>query len=320
MKVLDQHGAVLFDDNGTGGSKRNRPEIDRHRLREILLNSVDPASIKWGKKLLKVEPNAETKDTYDLYFADGVEYGFDLVVGADGAWSRVRPLLTDAKPYYSGITGVVVGYPDVINRKQEVAKLVGAGNCFAYGDNRRIASQRSGDGGVLTYAMIRVPETWGQDSGIDWTSPSAIQQVVDGYFNDWVPELKNLLLNGEDPLILRPLYMLPVGLEWNPRPGVTLLGDAAHLMTPFAGVGVNVAMTDALKLAKALISRRESWLNSAIFGDRASIAAATREYEVEMFPRAKENAEATWRRLEWQFSENPAPKVAEFFQKMASEQ
>jgi hypothetical protein len=227
-------------------------------------------------------------------------------------------LLTDAKPYYSGITGVVVGYPDIVNRKQEVRKFVGAGSCFAYGSNCCIFSQTSGEGGMLSYAMIRVPETWGKDSGIDWESPLAIQQVVDGYYSDWAPELKDLLLNGEDPIILRPLYMLPIGIEWNPRPGVTLLGDAAHLMTPFAGVGVNVAMEDALKLAKALISRRDSWLYSSIFSDRTIIAAATREYEGEMFPRAKKNAEETWRGLEMQLSENAAPKVFEFFQNMAA--
>jgi 2-polyprenyl-6-methoxyphenol hydroxylase-like FAD-dependent oxidoreductase len=55
-----------------------------------------------------------------------------------------------------------------------------------------------------------------------------------------------------------PLFMLPIEHTWISRPRVTLIGDAAHLMTPFAGEGVSVTMLDALGLAESIIEVNES--------------------------------------------------------------
>lgn len=90
--------------------------------------------------------------------------------------------------------------------------------------------------------------------------------------------------------------MLPIGLEWKGQPGLTLLGDAAHLMTPFAGVGVNVALADALGLARALVK------HVGEEGGDLDLGEAVREYEMAMFVRAKENMEKTWMGLQHHFS------------------
>src|ERR1700753_4108868 len=76
---------------GSPDSKYGRPEIDRYQLRQILLNSLQPGTVKWKCRLRKVD---EERGMINLHFDHGIETGFDLVVGADGAWSKVRPLVS----------------------------------------------------------------------------------------------------------------------------------------------------------------------------------------------------------------------------------
>src|SRR6202789_2120080 len=99
-RALDQHGNVLLDDpdDGTGG----RPEVARGELRRILIESLPAGTVRWGHKLTAVSPLGGGRHT--LTFADGSTVTSELLVGADGAWSRVRPLLSEAKPVYVGMS------------------------------------------------------------------------------------------------------------------------------------------------------------------------------------------------------------------------
>jgi 2-polyprenyl-6-methoxyphenol hydroxylase-like FAD-dependent oxidoreductase len=111
-----------------------------------------------------------------------------------------------------------------------------------------------------------------------------------------------MLLNSLDPqvvqwghrFVIRPLFMLPVGHTWNFHAGVTLLGDAAHLMSPFAGQGVNLAMLDAADLAVAI-------------SEGSSLEEAIRGYEQTMLARAKRAAEVSAAALEMAMASN-APR------------
>ena len=310
LKIVKNSGEVLWDGNGPDARVvaeaekfDHRPEIDRSALMQILLGSVAPESLRWGKKLVEVVP--AQGETHDLHFADGsVEKGFDLVVGADGAWSRVRRLLTDVKPHYSGISLIEVWAQDVEERHEWIAQYVGRGNCFSFGEGRAILAQRNGDNSVRTYACLRKPESFIQDCGIDWTeSDAALKEYVERYFDDCGEDLKRLLLESTDKVVPRTLYMLPVGFRWQSRPGVTLLGDAAHLMTPFAGVGVNAAMTDALELARAIIGYKEG-------SNGKTLAAAVSAYEAELFPRGEKYAQKTARNLNKHFAANGSDEMA----------
>jgi 2-polyprenyl-6-methoxyphenol hydroxylase-like FAD-dependent oxidoreductase len=299
MKLVTSSGKVVWNENDEKPKTietANRPEIDRIALRNILLNSVKEDIIRWGKKLQSVEQGEG--DTYALHFADGVvEKGFDLVVGADGAWSKVRPLLTDAKPFYSGISVIEMWALDDEERHPWLSAYVGAGNCFMFDEGRCLLSQRNGDGSIRVYAGVRQAETWIEDCGIDWKQPeTARKELLEKYFGDCGEDLKRVIMEATDELIPRTLYMLPVGLRWDTRPGVTLLGDAAHLMTPFAGIGVNVAMHDALDLANSIIASKDTG------SDRFDLAAAVKNYEGPMLERAEKSTQKTFNNMKSHFS------------------
>jgi 2-polyprenyl-6-methoxyphenol hydroxylase-like FAD-dependent oxidoreductase len=246
-RLYDQNGTLLFDRDGAGD---DRPEIDRTALRRILLDSLSPGIVRWGSKVEAFTPRAG--GGYDV-LVGGTAERFDVVVGADGAWSRVRPLLTETTPQYEDVTLVEFGFDAKCHTN--VDALVGGGKMFAVGDNRVLIAQRNGNAHIRGYAGIRLPEATARA----WTTqaPDRVRANLLQIFAGWAPALTYLIECG-DLIAVRPLYALPVGYLWASKLGITLLGDAAHLMSPFSGEGVNLALADAVDLAEALTSG-ESW-------------------------------------------------------------
>ncbi|KAL9598757.1 MAG: hypothetical protein Q9179_003794 [Wetmoreana sp. 5 TL-2023] len=320
LKIYEPTGKVLMDENEGVGVKRpdamsNRPEIDRVLLRAMLLDSLVEGTVRWGMKLSKVEP--QPNGTYDLHFTNGpVETGFDIVIGADGAWSKVRPLVTDAKPFYSGISGLDVKLSDANTRSPDLGKRAGGGMCLTLGPNKGILAQRNGDGAIRVYAFMRAAESWDKDSGIDFSDmETARREVIERCFGDWDQGAKDMVLRSDPDTLLRAMYMLPIGLTWAPTAGIALIGDAAHLMTPFAGVGVNVAMEDALHLARNIVAAKDSWQT-----DKSGIVIALQKYEADMFVRAEDYAKQTWMYLGLFFHERGGIAMVEHFEQTRAQE
>lgn len=299
LKLVRPDGSVIHDENLPGNQRRpeqysNRPEIERAKLRDLLLESLRPDTVVWGKRLISVEKSFSNPGKYDLQFQDGTEKDYELVVGADGAWSRVRPILTDQQPIYSGITAIELWANDVNERHQWLGDFVGAGSLFMFDEGRAIQAQRNGDNSIRIMVSVRQAENWLDTCGIDWSSPEdAMRKYLDEYFKGCAQDLIRACLDCNDQMVTRKLFMLPIGMRWENRPGVTLVGDAAHLMTPFGGVGMNLAMIDSLNLAKAI---------AACDGSAGGLEKAINDYEQEMLARAEQFANRTWKGLENHFS------------------
>ena len=298
MTVADKKLVKYVNMGGTTAKgSRGRPEIDRVNLRLLLLKSLPDNVIRWNHRLRKVD------DDLSLHFDHGTERGFDLVVGADGAWSKVRPLLTDVKPFYAGIGGATFSIPNAEERYPDLHKLVNRGLLMSFSDGKSLGGQQVGDGSISVNAWSVRQEDWMETSAHDIHDPKAVKEALAKEYHDWAPELRKLIqVASEDDVTQRSLYMLPVGHRWENRQGVTLLGDSAHLMTPFAGEGVNVAMKDAMNLASSIIEAKKS-------GDKRFLKETVKAFEEEMFTRAAVVQELTRASMEDMYMVEGAPRT-----------
>nr|POE75613.1 monooxygenase asqm [Quercus suber] len=207
------------------GSKQDswgsgRPEIDRAELRRLLLESLPEGTVKWGHKLLQID-----QENLTMTFAAGqIERDFNLIVGADGAWSKVRPLLSDAKPFYSGVAGHTFSIPDAAKTNPDLSALVNRGSLFSFSDRKSIMAQQMGDGSLNISTWCARPVDWQQNSGYDVHDTAQVKQACLKDYADWDPRLVAYTQQAADAsFIPRDLYMLPVGHSWPHKRGLTLL-------------------------------------------------------------------------------------------------
>ena len=273
----DEQEMILYDKNGDlrffqpNDPNGDRPEVDRPDIRRILLASVASDCIQWEHRLSGVA-QLEFSDSVTLHFRNAPSKVFDLVVGADGAWSRVRPLVSKATPAYTGATFYELHYTDAAAHDPELIALTRRGNMFALGDRLAINSHLTASGGVHVYAGIWTGDTPGP--------PMNREELIER-FQSWSPELQRFLTLAEPQTSTRIIAELPIGHRWPHHRKVTLVGDAAHLMSPFSGEGANLAMRDAADLALAIVYASQSGIE---------LNDAVSAFESVMFERAQESA------------------------------
>ncbi|MFI9235401.1 FAD-dependent oxidoreductase [Streptomyces sp. NPDC053079] len=280
-RLYDRRANLMRHDQA-GEGDLSRPEIDRGRLRALLLDSLTPGTVRWGHSVRAVTPLPH--GTARLYHRDrtGEDFDdFDLVIGADGAWSRVRPALSDAQPFYAGVTMVEAHFDDVDHRHPGIARLVGRGTMSAKAGRRSLVLQRNSNGHVRAYITFRGPQEW--HTGLDLADTDSVRARLLAQYQGWHESLLGILRDNEGGFINRPMYVLPVPHSWQRVRGITLLGDAAHLMPP-VGVGANLALLDGAELAQAVI-------------DHSTIDEALDAYESVMLPRAADHAKTAQQML-----------------------
>ncbi|MFB7657697.1 MULTISPECIES: FAD-dependent oxidoreductase [unclassified Streptomyces] len=285
MRALGHDGSVLFEkaDDGTGG----RPEAQRADLRRMLLDALPEGTVRWGRNVSGARSLGDGR--HEVTFADGGTLTTSLLVGADGAWSRIRPLLSAAIPAYVGTSFVETYLFHADTGHPAAAKAVGGGSMFAPAPDRTITAHRERGDTLHAYVSLTRPLEWFE--AIDFSDPAAAAARVAAEFDGWASELTALITDTDTPPVLRPHHALPEGHRWQRTPGVTLVGDAAHLQAP-DGEGANWAMCDGAELAHALAAHPDD------------TEAGLNTYEQAMFTRMSHADDETAKHLEEMFGDS----------------
>ncbi|MGW3614056.1 FAD-dependent oxidoreductase [Micromonospora sp. NPDC005163] len=294
-RILDPAGRTLVHHTPQPDSFSGRPEIDRSALRDLLLDSLPGDTVAWQHRLVAATPRPD--GGFGLTFDGGHRADCDVLIGADGARSVVRSLLTDTTLSYVA-TLIELNISDADRRHPDVAELVGPGNLWCVGVNQILAAQRLGDGSIRVGISLRA-----DDRDLDtYRSKRALLDMFDG----WNPSLTALIEAADSPPTPRRIEAMPTGTRWAHRPGITLIGDAAHLMPP-VGEGANQAMLDAAELAAALAT------------NPADPDPAIQAYEEAMFARTHPIAEMSARVQAMMLSPTAADDLVRFFAPRATE-
>lgn len=280
-RITDKHGTIHYDEitQSTFGDENFRPEIDRGPLRDLLLDSLHPNTVTWNSHIVAIENG-------QLIFQDGQQATADLIIGADGANSKIRPYVTHIKPVYTGLTYIVGNIPHSKENTPQIWQLINDGMIMAMDEGKALFLSTRGDGSLDFYIGWKVATV---------TDIPDIKAWFQQEFAGWSPIWLELFSNPD--ITIRPLTGMPSGLTWTSQPNITLLGDAAHVLPP-NGDGVNFAMLDALHLAENLTN-----------GTCTSITHAIAAYEEKMLERFERERIDTYDMLDWTYAPNGRQKM-----------
>lgn len=299
LRLIDKHLQIKMDTHSAGDFEEERPEIDRGPLRAILLGSLKPGTVVWDSQFVSMTPQ---NGGWKLQFKNGSSAEADLVIAADGANSRIRPYITSVKPVYSGITIVEGNVYNAAKNAPKLNELVNGGKIFAFGDDQSLILSAKGDGTLSFYTGCKTDESWLRDSGIDFSDKQQVLGWFKQAFGSWDSAWQELFDSDEVSFVPRPQYHFPLDQHWAPLPNITMLGDAAHRMPPYAGEGVNMAMQDAFELAECLTSEQH-----------ADIHAAIAAFEKQMCERASAVTQMTLDSTEMMHSGDPVSSLIKAF-------
>jgi len=274
--IVDKHANILFEDTPAADGEIERPEIDRGPLQQILLDSLLPGAVVWDSQFVSM---SQQNGVWRIEFKNGDHAFADIVIAADGANSKIRPYITPIKPFFAGLTAIEGAVYNSETASPKIHKLLNGGKIFAMDDEKTLIVSSKGDGSLVFYPGFKTDEHWSRDCGIDFNDKAQVLAWFKTEYAGWDNIWQELFENASTRFVPRPQYCMPLDQTWEALPNLTMLGDAAHLMPPYAGEGVNMAMLDALELSQCL--------NGNDYHDTHSAIAA---YEQQMRKRASATA------------------------------
>ncbi|WP_344648199.1 FAD-dependent oxidoreductase, partial [Cryptosporangium japonicum] len=102
LRILDATGARHVEQHAD--AVPDRPEVDRRALRALLADSLPPGTVRWGAEVTGARPLGDGR--HEVRIAGGPPVSTAVLVGADGGWSRIRPLVSPAEPTHTGLAYV----------------------------------------------------------------------------------------------------------------------------------------------------------------------------------------------------------------------
>lgn len=304
LRILNNKAEILYDDSIEKqaeelGNEYFRPEIDRGPLRKILLDSLKENTVVWDSQY---DSMIRKNDQWELKFKNGTSAIADIVIGADGANSKIRPLLSDIKPIYSGLTIIEGSVYNAVKNAPRLKKLLNGGKIFAISSEKSLILSAKGDGSISFYTGTKEGEFWIKNCNINFNDKSEVFEWFKKKYSDWDSIWSELFQSDEISFVPRPMYHFPLDQSWTTQQNLTILGDAAHRMPPYTGEGVNMAMLDALELAECLTD-----------SDFVNVISALHHYEKEMLKRNAAITEKTLVQTSLFHSQNGLENLLEMF-------
>lgn len=259
-KMADMHGNITSDEMPDEINAYFRPEIDRNDLRKIMLENLTENTVVWDSQLTNIE---KINEQYHLEFKNGTKVVSDFVIVASGGRSNARKFVTDKEPELSG-TYIIQGEienPD--HDYPEFKPKYGDGNVMAMGEQKMFYTHTLRDGSIHFGVSFKADENWVVNHGIKFEDNASVIAFLNKTFENWGDEYKKFFSASTDFSGL-PLRLFSLEEPWKKHSNITLVGDAAHLMPPFAGEGVNMGLLDAYHLTENLTNGEFSDLQSAI--------------------------------------------------------
>ncbi|AFM04791.1 2-polyprenyl-6-methoxyphenol hydroxylase-like oxidoreductase [Bernardetia litoralis DSM 6794] len=299
LRIVDSQGKIHFDDHQEKKMEEFRPEIDRGPLRKMLLASLNDETVIWNSKFQTME---KYKNGWKIFFENGNSTYADIVIGADGAKSKIRPFLTPIKPIYSGVTMIDATIHNAEIESPTIYKLLKGGKIFAFGNEKTLIVSSKEKGEMSFYTGCKTDENWFINSGINFKDKDQILEWFKVEYAQWNNIWQELFESKKTIFIPRPQYYLPIDQTWETQENLTIIGDAAHVMPPFAGEGVNMAMLDALTLSQNLTN-----------SNFENIKLAMQDYEIKMRSKASEITQLTLQQTKSLHSKNALQNMLEMF-------
>lgn len=274
----------------TPGKFKTSKKVDRRTLREVLIQGVEPQT-QFGKAFHNFQ---ETSDGVDVTLSDGSVIAGSVLVGADGAWSRVRRQYLPDRRLKDCETRPILGKtrltPElrekIDERMLEGTSALQSAEIYGMADVMRFEQDmKETPDDYIFWVLFLKPENYPDEANITSAaeSPEKAMDVVRRITKDWLPNVRCLFeQEGTGAAQLQTFTTIPSQLAPNPQAEsrVTTIGDAAHLMAQTGASGALTALKDASLLASKIIQKGCS-------------AEALREYESEMIPYVTQAYEQT---------------------------